>query len=145
MSKQERRARHGELITRAWNPSFDSAKAGHITINGVPIELRRLAMSGANAREIGKAVSDPSRLRLYMLGELRIISSIDITEHGRLMHVSVSLPDRYPTWDEMIAIKRHFYPPDVAAVMIAPEEEVYVNIQSWTLHWWQLPVKWGLM
>jgi hypothetical protein len=145
MSKRERRARHGELITEAWNPNWETASAGHITINGQPIELRRMSMTAHEHLTIARHVNDPSRFRVYSLGELRIIASIDVTEHGRLMHISVSRSDCYATWDEMIAIKRHFYPPDVAAVMVAPEEEVYVNIQSWTLHWWQLPVKWGLM
>lgn len=52
-------------------------------------------------------------------------------------HVSVSLPHRTPTWDEMIFIKRMFFEADEAAIMIAPPESSYVNVHPHCLHWWR--------
>jgi hypothetical protein len=79
------------------------------------------------------------------MNETVLIVSIDGTgRYGPLLHVSVSNRDRYPSWDLMIGIKRVLFPPDVAAAMIMPEEEVYVNISEYCLHIWELPYQWGL-
>lgn len=145
MKKHERRLRHGELITRAWNPEINGSKSGLITIGDDRIELRALNIKPDLIGAMKEHEPGVQRFRAYRLGEdIRIIASIDDTKHGRMLHLSVSRLDRLPSWTEMIAIKRHFYPDDVCAVMVAPEEEVYVNIQTFTLHWWQLPEKWGI-
>jgi hypothetical protein len=75
---------------------------------------------------------------------LRLIASIDPTVHGRLLHLSVSHRRVLPPWPVLIALKRRFFPPTVAAAMLMPEEAVYVNLQTRTLHVWQLPEKWGV-
>lgn len=142
MKRNERRLRHGELQTVSWNPSIATDAYGTLAVSGnvVPLSVMRVPES------IASKVVPPgaSRARFFAAGDLRIIASVDNTHHGRMLHVSVSKQDELPNWDEMIAVKRHFYPDDVAAVMVAPEEEVYVNIQQYTLHWWQLPEKWGM-
>lgn len=146
MKRNDRRLRHGELITKAWNPSLENKKIGVIEIEGEGAKELR-ALSIRNDLIEAMKVHEPGfqRFKCYSLGEdLRIIASIDDTRHGRLLHVSTSRIDRLPSWPELIAIKRHFYPDDVAAVMVAPEEEVYVNVQVYTMHWWQLPEKWGI-
>ncbi len=75
---------------------------------------------------------------------LGLLASVDPTAHGRLLHVSCSHPTVLPPWPILIALKRHFFPPDVAAAMVMPEEEVYVNVHARTLHVWQLPEKWRI-
>lgn len=74
----------------------------------------------------------------------KIIATIDDSKHGVLLHVSVSHTTTLPPWSLMIAVKRHFFPADVAAAMIMPEEEVYVNSHPFCLHIWQLPEKWDI-
>src|SRR5574338_131114 len=135
MKRTERRLRHGELITKAWNPSLDHSSVGFIEIEDKgSVELRALRITSPLVEAMRQASPGLQRFRCYALGdELRIIASIDDTKHGRMLHVSTSCLDRYPTWPELIAVKRYFYPDDVAAVMVAPEEEVYVNVQSFTM------------
>lgn len=145
MKRIERRLRHGELITKAWNPSLTSLKQSTITVDETSLELRALNLDRGLIASMQQYEPGLQRFKAYSLGEdIRIIASIDDTKHGRLLHVSTSRIDRLPSWPELIAIKRYFYPDDVAAVMVAPEEEVYVNIQVYTMHWWQLPEKWGI-
>lgn len=137
--------RHGELITQAWNPGFSEEVAGQIQIGDETLELRSMRISRELADLMKQESDGMTRLRVYALGDaLRIIATTDHTRHGRMLHVSVSCRDRLPTWTEMIAIKRRFFPDDVAAVMVMPEEEVYVNQHQFTLHIWQLPEKWGI-
>ncbi len=42
-------------------------------------------------------------------------------------HVSVSLEDRCPTWDEMCWIKKLFFEPDECCMQLHPPESDYVN------------------
>lgn len=53
-------------------------------------------------------------------------------------HVSVSHPDRYPTWDEIASAREKYTPDDVTMVMILPPLAEYVNLHQTTLHLWQM-------
>lgn len=52
-------------------------------------------------------------------------------------HVSVSLPDRVPTWDEMCALKGIFWDDDDCVVQFHPPRADYVNNHSRCLHMWR--------
>lgn len=52
-------------------------------------------------------------------------------------HVSVSLPHRCPTWDEMCYVKALFWEPRDAVVQIHPPESEYVNSHPYCLHLWR--------
>ena len=52
-------------------------------------------------------------------------------------HVSVSLPNRCPTWDEMCVIKDIFFREDECCVEYHPAKEEYVNIHKYCLHIWK--------
>jgi hypothetical protein len=52
-------------------------------------------------------------------------------------HVSVSRPDRCPTWDEMCRVKRLFWEPDECVVQFHPPESEYVNVHRHCLHLWK--------
>ena len=52
-------------------------------------------------------------------------------------HVSVSLKDRCPTWDEMEWIKRKFFEDDDAVIQIHPPLKDYVNCCEFCLHMWR--------
>lgn len=79
--------------------------------------------------------------------ELRVIASVvDAGTHGsHQLHISVSRPDRDPTWSEIKAVRGAFFPPDIDAVMILPREEDYVNEHEHTFHVWQCPTDWKLL
>ena len=52
-------------------------------------------------------------------------------------HVSVSLPDRCPTWEEMCLIKRLFFAPDEVVMQLHPAEWNYRNCHPFCLHLWR--------
>jgi len=52
-------------------------------------------------------------------------------------HVSVSLEQRCPTWEEMSWIKDLFFDPEEVAMQLHPRHSQYVNFQPFTLHIWR--------
>ena len=52
-------------------------------------------------------------------------------------HVSVSLPDRVPTWKEMCFIKGLFWGPNDCVIQYHPPESEYVNNHQHCLHLWR--------
>ena len=67
-------------------------------------------------------------------------------------HVSVSLPDRCPTWDEMNWVKNLFFEPDETAIQFHPPHNEYINVCKTVLHMWrswnqkiELPPQWMLV
>jgi hypothetical protein len=52
-------------------------------------------------------------------------------------HISVSTPDRCPTWDEMQFIKRRFWPEDVVVMQLHVAERDHINMHPHCLHLWR--------
>lgn len=52
-------------------------------------------------------------------------------------HVSVSLPNRTPNWDEMCHIKDLFWDESECVVQYHPPKADYVNNHPYTLHLWK--------
>lgn len=52
-------------------------------------------------------------------------------------HVSVSLPNRCPTWTEMDFIKRMFFKDDEVAFQLHPAKQDHINIHNFCLHLWR--------
>lgn len=52
-------------------------------------------------------------------------------------HVSVSLIDRTPTWEEMELIKRKFFRPDETAMQLHVPIAEHININPNVLHLWR--------
>jgi hypothetical protein len=65
--------------------------------------------------------------------DLRIICS----SGGGWDHISVSLPDRCPTWDEMSHVKRLFFGPTEWAMELHPAVGENVNNHPYCLHLWR--------
>lgn len=59
-----------------------------------------------------------------------------ISHEGGLWHVSVSHPQRYPTWGELISAREHFIPDHVAMAMAVPPSAEYSDVQQTCLHLW---------
>lgn len=64
-------------------------------------------------------------------------------------HVSVSLPDRCPTWEEMAQIKKLFFWDYEYVIQYHPAKEDHINYQKFCLHLWRpqredipMPPKW---
>jgi len=52
-------------------------------------------------------------------------------------HVSVSLKNRTPTWDEMCFVKGLFWAPDEVVIQYHPADSEYVNNHPFCLHMWR--------
>ena len=52
-------------------------------------------------------------------------------------HLSVSMPSRTPTWEQMCKMKDIFWNKDEACVQYHPKEEDYVNMHPHCLHIWK--------
>lgn len=66
---------------------------------------------------------------------LKVLSSG--LQDPKWFHVSVSLPNRCPTWEEMCLVKELFYGDDALVVQYHPKKEDSVNNHSYCLHLWQ--------
>jgi hypothetical protein len=76
----------------------------------------------------------------FEVGPLRVISSGEadsIPDSGGWEHVSVSLPDRCPTWEEMCRVKDLFWRDDETVIQIHPPKAQYVNQHPHCLHLWR--------
>lgn len=76
----------------------------------------------------------------FLVGNLRVISSgsaIDNPESEGWEHVSVSVPDRCPTWDEMCRVKGLFWREDETVIQFHPPKAQYVNQHPHCLHLWR--------
>jgi hypothetical protein len=58
-------------------------------------------------------------------------------ENGR-WHLSISHPERYPTWDEIKTARYQLVPNDVTMAMLLPPKERYVNIHPNCFHLWEI-------
>ena len=72
-------------------------------------------------------------VRSYENDELACIVSHD----QGAMHASLSHRERYPTWDEIKAIREWVFPNDVEVVMVLPRAEDYVNLHPNCFHLWE--------
>lgn len=52
-------------------------------------------------------------------------------------HVSVSLPHRCPTWDEMEHVKRLFFRDDETAMQLHVPPTDHINVHPFCLHLWR--------
>jgi len=52
-------------------------------------------------------------------------------------HVSVSLPNRCPTWDEMCFIKDKFWGEKDAVIQFHPPKSESINVHPYCLHLWR--------
>lgn len=52
-------------------------------------------------------------------------------------HVSVSLKNRCPTWNEMTYVKDLFFLPEETVFQFHPPQSEYVNLHPYTLHLWR--------
>ena len=66
--------------------------------------------------------------------KIRIISSGPGQEWE---HVSVSLVDRCPTWDEMAMVKNLFWGERETVLQFHPKKERYKNCHPYCLHLWK--------
>lgn len=64
---------------------------------------------------------------------LRVIA----TDHCGWEHVSVSLPNRCPTWKEMCKVKDLFWDAEDCVMQLHPPQADYVSNHPYCLHLWR--------
>lgn len=52
-------------------------------------------------------------------------------------HVSVSCPNRTPTWKEMCWVKDQFWEEEEVVFQLHPRKSEYVNVHPYCLHMWR--------
>ena len=71
---------------------------------------------------------------------LKVTESIDTFlgsgDDRRWMHICVSRDDRYPSWDELRAVKEEFIGEEVEAYQVLPRKSEYVNDNPNCFHIW---------
>jgi hypothetical protein len=98
---------------RAWGGCFQVPFSGKARGIGYRAVLNVIASRGGGSADIGG--DDP---------------------YSRWDHVSVSLADRCPTWEEMCFIKELFFERDEPAMQLHPVKD-YVNNHPYCLHLWR--------
>lgn len=68
---------------------------------------------------------------------LKVLCSPLDTGSEEWEHVSVSLPNRCPMWEEMCRVKNLFWSPETCVVQYHPPESEYVNNAKYCLHLWR--------
>lgn len=102
-------------------------------------ELNRYRVTGARVMKFFGSIGDDKSGAFEVpqqgpgCADLLIIASND----KGWDHVSVSLPDRCPTWDEMELIKRLFFRPDECAMQLHVPVSDHLSHHPFCLHIWR--------
>ena len=79
----------------------------------------------------------------YKNGKVKIVNKEDkvltfvFSFGGGWEHLSVSTPNRTPSWDEMQKMKEIFWKDDEVCMQLHPRKEYYVNNHPHCLHIWK--------
>lgn len=75
--------------------------------------------------------------RKVKAGRLRYYLKVICSDGEQWEHVSVSMPDRCPTWPEMCHVKGLFWDPEDCVIQYHPPASTYVNHHPYVLHLWR--------
>ncbi len=74
---------------------------------------------------------------IYLNGTRGKPLSVVFSWGGGWEHVSVSYPNKTPSWDEMCKVKDMFWNDDECVIQFHPPKSEYVNIHPHCLHLWR--------
>lgn len=69
--------------------------------------------------------------------EYKGLRCLKAKERG-LWHISMSLPDRLPTYEEMKEVRYKFLPDNCYMAQIFPPSSEFVNVHPFTLHLYEI-------
>jgi len=108
-----------------------------LTVSGHDSRLLRLDdPAPLNLQDVGIGPIPNSRLWIGHIGKhnrISVIASID----GGAMHVSIAHSQRYPTWDEILAVRSWAFPEETEVVMVLARRSEYVNVHNNCFHLWE--------
>lgn len=87
--------------------------------------------------QIKKVGIDGGYGALYLRGTASRPACVVFSSGGGWEHVSVSYPNRTPTWEEMCRVKDIFWSDEECVVQYHPPKSEYVNIHPYCLHLWR--------
>lgn len=90
--------------------------------------------SGALASTDGEGNNGAFMIRSL---KIKVVLAAIASDQGGWEHVSVSLPSRCPTWEEMCFVKNLFWDEDDFVVQMHPPKSDYVNCHPFCLHLWR--------
>lgn len=67
----------------------------------------------------------------------KVMLKVCSSDYGGWDHISVSLPDRTPTWEEMCHVKDLFFRTDEWVMQLHPPKNENVNNHPFCLHMWR--------
>lgn len=127
--------------------------AGEVTIPACDLTTAGGIVLAYRGRTSPRSVGPSASLTLsawYSADGLAVAASIDRLPHLTIksklgfLHLSISRNDRYPSWEEMVQVAEIIAGSDLDMAMIKPRRSDYVNEHPYCLHWWEMPVEWGL-
>ena len=74
-------------------------------------------------------------LKWYSWGNCRVL----VGQEPQGWHLSISCPNRNPTWEEIKQARYDLLPHDVTMAMILPPTSEYINIHNFCFHLHQIP------
>jgi hypothetical protein len=72
--------------------------------------------------------------------DFKVVTGIYQSDRGTWEHISVSLKNRNPNWDEMCHMKNLFWEKEDQCIQFHPRETEYVNLHNHALHIWKPPM-----
>jgi hypothetical protein len=134
-----------------YRPTVNRAGELHIPACDLRCADNRLLIYRGRAPAIDAGGGVPLQLSAWRSEDgLALAASLDRLPHlalsssRRYLHVSISRADRLPDWPELLAAVEALAGPDIDMAMIKPRRADYVNLHDYCLHFWQLPVEWGV-
>lgn len=77
--------------------------------------------------------------KIYRMGKVTIFVSPAYQEADTGWHISISRPDRYPSWDEIAKARYELLPEEMMMVMLLPPPDEYINVHNHCFHLHELP------
>lgn len=91
-------------------------------------------LKAERCRVAGPAPSNCGHFRVSAGG---IVLDVLASDGGGWDHVSVSLPHRCPTWEEMELVRSLFFRDDECVMQLSVPRSENVNTHNYCLHWWR--------
>jgi len=71
----------------------------------------------------------------HRLVPLKVMRSISTADSGFWYHLSVSRPDRIPSWDDLLKVRNELLG-DIECYHVIPTAKDYVNVHPYCMHIW---------
>lgn len=81
-----------------------------------------------------------SEAKMFVDENLHI--KVTSAKEGGRWHMSISHPERLPTWDEIKEAREIALPPNVFFCLPFPPKEFWINIHDYCLHLWEIQDQW---